>query len=113
MTVQSKWSEKFCPWPHLNGGHTRDECEQTKKATPLNPRSGRQCKYRRIDLDKTRKKNKSPKGTSKQMFAPIRKLHLNCSHDVYYRVFTLADVLWCGKCGDWGKIETVYARGTK
>lgn len=92
------WTETHCPWPHLNGGHTRDECE-TKR--------GRSCIYRRREVENARNaRNRLGRGQTTRAYVrhnnPVPVV-LDCSHTVLYRVFTRTEKLWCQRCDAWMK----------
>lgn len=93
----SLWTETQCPWHHLNGGHLRVDCERQKG-------KGRVCVYQKRLRENRRQRDRRTRDSSKEIGRrspqPVPVV-LECSHTVFYRVFTFKEPLWCARCEGW------------
>lgn len=101
-TKPGQWTATECPWPELNGGHTRQECERQRQTT----KAGRICRFheklRQQKRNRERKKNPSAMVGAIRGSKPLPVI-LECSHTVLYRMYMPLEPLYCVRCDDWVK----------
>ena len=108
MHVRRKWTEFECPWPWLNDGHTRQECERIPSGpiTGTSKKAGKYCFYRRKEVEaarETRRHRDRSHSTLPNRWPRVWPVKLTCGHTVHYRTFSNSEPLYCVRCDDWVK----------
>lgn len=91
--IPKGWTKDYCPWPHLNGGHTRKEC-QVFRLDGHTKTPNLRCTFRMRENNMFREHGIEP---SKP--AEWHRVLLTCGHSAVYSVVT--PILYCQRHQDW------------